>query len=201
MRSDRRKPEAGLIRDSHTPLRNALRVVGPVVFLIGAGFMAVGLVDFFGAMAHSMRSGPTFGHDPAGTPDKFWCLFVGMPLLALGGWLTAAGFMGAVARYAASEAAPVGKDTFNYMAEGTQDGVRTVVRSVAAGLRDGADPPGGAGDAALACPGCDAVNDAGSKFCDQCGQALPGDTACPSCQTRNDPDARFCDACGAELPR
>ena len=199
----RRGNESGLIRPSHGPLRGVLRVAGPLIFLVGLIFMAVGLIDFFGAMTHSMRSGPTFGGgDTAGVPDKFWCLFVGMPLLAVGGWLTMAGFAGAIARYAASETAPVGKDTFNYLARGTREGVTELVGGVADGLRGGAGRAGGAeaGDeGGVACGKCGTKNDAGSRFCDQCGQPLPLEIRCPSCQAVNDADARYCDGCGAAL--
>jgi hypothetical protein len=48
------------------------------------------------------------------------------------------GYFGAVAvaRYFASESAPVAKDTVNYIAEGTKDAVKTVARSIAEGLQE-----------------------------------------------------------------
>ena len=47
------------------------------------------------------------------------------------------GFVGAFARYMAAEQAPVAKDTVNYMAENTQDAVRTVARVAAQGVTEG----------------------------------------------------------------
>ena len=47
------------------------------------------------------------------------------------------GFMGALARYVSAEQAPVAKDTINYLAEGTQDAVRTVARAAAQGVNEG----------------------------------------------------------------
>src|SRR4051812_45542883 len=37
----------------------------------------------------------------------------------------------------------------------------------------------------------------GSKFCNQCGIALP--FACPSCGEANAPGSKFCSQCGAKL--
>ena len=85
----------------------------------------------------------------------FWCNHVGMPVMFVGAVCSMMGFGGALARYHAGEDAPVATDTFNYMAEGTQDGVRTVASAIGDGLRgetrktDGADP---------ACPDCGASN-------------------------------------------
>jgi membrane protease subunit (stomatin/prohibitin family) len=101
------------------------------------------------------------------------------------------GFMGAVARYQAGEIAPVGKDTFNYMAHGTQGGVRTMASAVGAGLAEGA------GGATLACPACGHPNDEDAKFCDDCGAAVS--KACPTCGAANDGHAKFCDGCGNRL--
>ena len=49
--------------------------------------------------------------------------------------------MGAFSRYIAAEQAPVAKDTINYLAEGTQDAVRTTARAVAQGVAEGIRPP------------------------------------------------------------
>jgi hypothetical protein len=92
--------------------------------------MLVGGISFFSA----------FG-DGGGPPRLFWCVFLGMPTLFVGIVMCKLGYIGAVARYIAAESAPVAKDTVNYMAEGTQDGVRTVARSVAEGIRDAQSKP------------------------------------------------------------
>jgi len=47
------------------------------------------------------------------------------------------------------------------------------------------------------CPGCGALNDAGRKFCPDCGTKLV--TGCPSCGATNAPTARFCGDCGTRL--
>ncbi len=112
----------------HNAVRSALRVIGPLFAVVGLVFMIVGVVSFFSAFG---------GH---GSPKLFWCCFVGLPLLFIGGVLCMLGFLGAVARYAAAEQVPVATDAFNELAEGTQGGVKTVARAVAEGIREGYPP-------------------------------------------------------------
>lgn len=102
--------------------------------------------------------------------------------------MTKFGFMGAIIRYQAGEVTPVGKDTFNYMAEGTKDGVRTVATAIGAGLRDASN------QSQLNCSACGHSNDANAKICDECGAALM--KLCPACRKRNEGDAKFCSGCG-----
>lgn len=169
------------IDPGHNSVRNILRVAGPVVTLIGLGFLIVGLVDFFRA----------FGG--AGEPRLFWCGFVGMPLLFVGLVLSSYGYMGKVMRYAAEEMAPPSKDTFNYMAEGTREGVKTMAGAIGQGLREGG---WGGAQTVVRCHKCNALAPAEAKFCGQCGQPLGKTRPCPNCHELNDPDARFCDNCG-----
>jgi len=172
------------IDPKHREIRDRLRVIGPVLIVVGGLFAAVGVIDFFMA----------FGG--AGQPRLFWCVFVGMPILFLGLAATMYGFMGAVARYQAGEIAPVAKDTLNYVAEGAEDGVRTVARAIGEGLGAAAQ---GTDAAPVRCHKCSALNDADAKFCDECGTALSKSLECPACGEMNDPDARFCDDCGRRL--
>jgi hypothetical protein len=75
--------------------------------------------------------------DGGGPPKYFWCVFVGMPLIFVGLVICKFAFMGKVLRYAAGEAAPVGKDTFNYMARETKSGVADVSEAFFQGQRRG----------------------------------------------------------------
>ena len=47
------------------------------------------------------------------------------------------------------------------------------------------------------CPRCQAENDAGARFCEDCGARL--EAACPSCGTPVTPGKKFCRSCGAAL--
>ena len=102
--------------------------------------------------------------------------------------------MGKVMRYGAQEIAPVAKDTFNYMAEGTSEGVKTMASALGQGLREGG-LAGGSGTM-VRCHKCNALVPDDAKFCNECGQSLGKTKSCPGCQELNDPDARFCDNCG-----
>ena len=109
----------------HSAARSLLRIVGPSIALVGLSFMIVGIVSFFSAIGSFE------------TPRLFWCCFVGMPLLFVGGVLSMFGFMGAVSRYAAAEQVPVATDAINDLAVGTQNAVKTVARAVAEGVKEG----------------------------------------------------------------
>jgi double zinc ribbon protein len=173
------------INPGHSSFRSILRIIGPVIFIIGALFALTGIIDFFSA----------FGGTHA--PDKFWCLFVGLPLVAIGVGITQFAFMGAVARYAAGEYAPVAKDTLNYMADETSDSIRTIAGAIGEGLSGASG--GNAAEVVIRCHKCNKENEADARFCDKCGTALMKTRACPNCNEKNDPDARFCDNCGKPL--
>jgi class 3 adenylate cyclase/tetratricopeptide (TPR) repeat protein len=49
----------------------------------------------------------------------------------------------------------------------------------------------------LSCPACGSANEAGRKFCGECGSSLA--RACPSCGTQNALGVKFCGECGAPL--
>ena len=49
----------------------------------------------------------------------------------------------------------------------------------------------------MLCSNCGATNDAGHKFCFECGTALSA--TCPSCGHENDPGHKFCSECGHDL--
>ncbi len=49
----------------------------------------------------------------------------------------------------------------------------------------------------MTCPRCQVENDAGARFCEDCGARL--EAACPSCGTPVTPGKKFCRSCGAAL--
>src|SRR5205823_7349899 len=49
----------------------------------------------------------------------------------------------------------------------------------------------------MRCPNCATENEAGRKFCGECGAALA--TVCASCGTANPPGTKFCGECGLPL--
>lgn len=172
------------INPGHSSVRTALRVIGPILAVVGLIFIVAGLVGFFSAFG---RMGP---------PKNAWCPFVGMPLLFVGIVLTSYGFMGKVARYQAGEIAPVAKDTFNYVAKGSSPGIQAAAVAIGQGLRQGA---AGEDTDRFQCPNCSSPQDSDAKFCDDCGTPIQTEKTCPKCNEPNDHDAKFCDNCGQEL--
>jgi hypothetical protein len=170
----------------HGQIRSTLRLIGPGVAIVGLIFLAVGLVDFFGSFG---------SFEP---PRKFWCLFVGMPLLAIGAGISKFAYLGSISRYMAGEFVPVGRDVVNEMAHGTRGAVRTMAAAVGEGLRDGSAAREGRG---VRCAVCQAENDAEANYCKGCGASLSPckGVDCPACGTPNEGDARFCDHCGTAL--
>ena len=49
----------------------------------------------------------------------------------------------------------------------------------------------------MKCPRCQHENDAGGRFCEDCGARL--EAACPSCGTPVAPGKKFCRSCGTAL--
>lgn len=113
-----------LYEEHNRPIRSGLRALGFVLLPVGGIFVLIGLVDFFSAMGR-------FG----GPPTKFWCLFVGMPLVAAGSWCLKAGFLRTIGTYVAGESVPIVTESARYAARELKPEVRELAR---AGREDGA---------------------------------------------------------------
>jgi hypothetical protein len=165
----------------HGDVRSMLRVIGPAMMVVGLLFMVVGIGSFFASFG---------SFEP---PRNFWCAFVGMPLLAVGAMISKFAYIGAVARYLASEVAPVGKDMTNYMVDGTKDSVRDMATAIGEGFVAAHSPH------TVRCQKCGRENDLTANFCEECGAPFAKTKRCEKCGDLNNPDARFCDHCGAAV--
>jgi hypothetical protein len=152
------RPDPSLKQQSG--VRTFLRVGGPILLVIGGLMTIAAIASFFSSFGSF--SGP---------PENFWMGFVGLPLIAIGGAMTQAGYVGPASRYVSGEVTPTIRDALGAL---------------------------GVGRPTLICAACGEDNDADSRFCDGCGKPLG--RACPSCAAQNDADARFCNACGNTLP-
>lgn len=175
--------------NNHTQSRKVLRILGPIILLIGIGFIISGISSFFTMLNQAESS---FFGEPE-PRNNFGYTFIGMPLVFVGAVMTMFGYMGKVARYQASELAPVGKDVANYMMDNTQDSVRDFAGAIGEGLNQ---EKTGASNHKY-CLHCGNVLDTDSQFCDQCGTKTK--KMCANCGTDNESDAKFCDACGNRL--
>lgn len=144
--------EESKIDPRHGVSRKFLRTLGPISAGIGLLFMVIGFGSFFSSFG---------SFEP---PRYFWCAFVGIPLLFVGIAMCMYGFLGSFARYISAEAAPVQKDTFNYLAEGTKEGVKTIASAIGQGLSTG--------KTVGTCKQCNHSNDADARFCKNCGASV-----------------------------
>ena len=140
------------IDPGHKGPLNLLRILGPVILGIGILLMVISMVEFFSLFGSSRE------------PRFIWMPFLGIPLLFVGGVMTQFGYMGKVARFMAQEMAPVGKDTFNYVADGTQEGIKTVAAAVGQGLAAGGVALGGKAATKVLCHKCNALAEDGTSF-------------------------------------
>ncbi len=163
---------------NHEQLRDTLRIVGPLVVGVGVVFAAIGIGNFFSSFG---------SFEP---PRYFWCAFIGLPMIGVGGMICQFAYLGKIARYTAGEVAPVGKDVANYMVHGTKDAMREMAGAIGEGLRGET--------VAIVCGACKTENDAGSNFCKGCGAAIAAKD-CPGCGKSNDADAKFCSECGKTM--
>jgi hypothetical protein len=145
------------IDPKHSASRLILRMLGLTILGLGLLFTVIG----FGSLLSTIGS-----FEP---PRYFWCAFVGIPLLFVGAAMSMFGFLGTFTRYVSGEAAPVQRDTFNYLAEGVQEGVRTVSTAIGEGLAAGMHNDRSVGKQ---CLNCHHDNDLDAKFCKNCGISL-----------------------------
>ncbi len=108
----------------HRQIRAVLRVGGPILVVLGILMTIIGFASFLTAFG-TLES-----------PRYFWCAFVGLPLIFVGGVMCMYGYLGTLYRYAASETAPVAKDVINYMGENIQPGVKAVTKAVVEGIQE-----------------------------------------------------------------
>jgi hypothetical protein len=149
--------EKSKIDPKHSTSRLVFRTVGPTI----AGFGLLLTVIGFGSLLSSFGS-----HE---LPRNFWYAFVGLPLLCVGVAMSMFAFLASLSRYVSGEVTPVQKGTLNYLAEGVQDGVRTVATAIGEGLAAGMHK---AQDTGKRCLRCHHDNDMDAQFCKNCGDSL-----------------------------
>ncbi len=148
-----------------------LRRIGKICLTIGGLLIVIAFIDMFASM-NSFRS-----------PSLFFLFFIASPVLFVGFVTLSYGYMGKVARYTATQVAPVTKDTTNYLIDGTKDEVVGLVRGIK-------------GERKIICPYCQDENDGDAIYCDNCGKKIR--KMC-ICGIANDGDSRFCKSCGQKL--
>ncbi len=154
-------------KNKHAKIKKTLKIAGICVMVIGAAFAITGFVSFF----------TSFG---TGSPSSlFWCCFVGLPLLVVGGTMTSWGFRREITGYVKNETVPV-------IYEAGQE-IAPAVSAIAKAAK---------GEEENLCPICGKPNEEKANFCRHCGAELL--VTCPHCGEKVKHGA-FCSACGAKL--
>jgi len=139
------------IPEKHLQMKSMFRTVGPLLLVCGIVCIIIAMVDFFTL-------------DFFEEPKYFWLGFVGMPIIFIGSIVTYAGYGQDAAKYMSREMAPVASETFNYIAEETQEGVETVAKAVQRGKAEVVQ--------AKQCPSCQTLNKVDANFCNECGASV-----------------------------
>ena len=101
--------------DKHHKVKTRLKIIGFIVLAIGLACTVTGMVDFF-TTAMNMK----------GMPKLFWLLFIGVPMLGIGGALLGFAFQREIMRYTKNEAVPV----INEASEELKPAVKSVAEAV-----------------------------------------------------------------------
>ena len=158
---------------NHKETKKKLKLLGGICLVVGGICALIGFVDFFGAIGGE------------GFPTLFFLLFIGIPLIGIGGNLLSFGYRGEILRYNKNESIPVIKEAGSDLAP--------TVKELADAYREGKNEKSEEG---VICS-CGAVNSKTDRFCKNCGKELT--RKCPHCGATIAPDCKFCTQCGARL--
>lgn len=112
----------------HARTKLILKIIGPVIIAGGVVLAAIGFIDLF---SHN------------GMPGKFWCLMLGLPVIAIGGMITMFAFKKEITRYVKNESVDIIK----------------FCKACGRPLRK-------------TCPDCGSTAETDSVFCGNCGKKL-----------------------------
>jgi len=163
------------IDPGHAERRQKLSTVSVVMLLVGLAFLLYGFYEFSRGF---FRPTSEFFADPNRVMDEdrssgftgIICIFLG----AVGAMFGARGLFfaraGSILRYAAAETAPVAKDTVNYLADETTEGVEKVAAAITRGAKKGSGAPSEV--VKVRCRACGYLESEDAKFCSGCGKPI-----------------------------
>lgn len=129
--------------NKHQKAKKLFKILGLVIFVLGAIFAIIGFVSFFSS----------FGTGEM--PRFFFFAFIGLPMIGVGTSLLVFGFRKEILTYTKNESIPV----INEAGEEIAPAVSSITKAVHAGTQS------------IICS-CGTVNDANSTFCKNCGKPL-----------------------------
>lgn len=159
--------------EQHKKTKKTLRLVSGILLGGGICLTATGFISFFSA----------FGN--GGFPELFWCAFLGLPMLGIGGSIASVANRREISTYMKNEDVPVVNEASKELSLAT--------KNVTSAIKEGLS---GANTDGIRCS-CGELNEKGDKFCSACGKALL--SACPHCGKEVDADDKFCGQCGKSL--
>jgi hypothetical protein len=162
------------IDPGHSSKRRRISAISVVLLVVGFAIAAYGLMRFG---SNFLRPSSEFFADPDRVMDESRSNgFIGIISMFVGGTMAMFGARGmffaragSVLRYAAAETAPVAADTFDYLADETQDGVEKVTRAIRKGAGQGT---GGGEVIKVRCRACGYLESEDAKFCSGCGKSI-----------------------------
>ncbi len=160
------------IDPAHESKRKNLSMLGAVLLVIGILLGIVGVVRFSAPFRTSTKEFFDSPHEvmERDSSDGFsGVLFFGLGSLAAAVGLSLLVFAqrGRLARYAAGEVAPVVKDTFNYLAHESKEGLAEVGAALAGGPKAQAREV-----VKVKCRSCGYLESDDAKFCSSCAKPL-----------------------------
>lgn len=155
------------MKKAHHINKKIFKISGIVILVVALVLFVIGLVNFFRSMNNGMP------------PDKFYMLFISVPLLGVASMLLSFGFKREIQTYIKNESVPV----FNEMSREVKEGVGNIADAVL--------------DKSKVCPKCGVENDKQSNFCKNCGYAFV--KTCPHCGNSVDADSKYCSKCGKTI--
>lgn len=155
--------------NNHQKTKKQLKVIGIILVSIGGVCAIIGFVDFFIAMANMSQ------------PTMFFLLFIGIPLLGIGGSILGFAFRSEIMRYNKNESVPIINEA--------SDEMKPTFRNVASAVKESMNE-------SIVCS-CGTTNDKDSRFCKKCGKELY--KVCPNCNAKVENDSEFCTKCGTKL--
>lgn len=116
----------------------AMKIVGPILIAIGLTLFIIGVSSMFTS--------------DDGFPKLFFLTFIGIPVLAVGGWITMFAFRENLMRFHKNMTIPIAKETLEELAPTIKDLTKN--------------------EEQITCPSCGKEIDKNSKFCNHCGNKI-----------------------------
>lgn len=158
---------------NHQKTKKTLKVISIVLLGCGIILAAIGFISFFSAFNNG------------GFPKYFWCTFVGLPMLGIGGSIASVANRREIATYMKNEDVPVVNEASKELSP--------AIKNVASAIKEGLS---GTNTDGIRCS-CGELNEKGDKYCSACGKTLL--SVCPYCGKEIDADDKYCGQCGNSL--